>query len=161
MREGDEQGCGRGHPLRVNRIKVFEAGVAVERLPSWIPIHVCMALIVSLLCMGCRTSVERRQYEFDPMPGIWAETVAGIDDLQLRGATIPEWRASAADSEVIGSIGELKEVLASVPLADGEWIGLVADFNAAAKVLHFGFEGNFHALVYFDQNGRAYRTLKW
>lgn len=160
MREGDEPRGGGGQSLRVSRTTAFRGELQLSLTPR-VPVHVCMALVMSLFCIGCHATLERHKYDIYPMPGIWAGTVAGIEDLQLRRATIPEWEASAADSKVVGSIGELKEVLARVPLAEREMSGLVAEFAAAVKVLHFGFEGNFHALVYFDQSGRAYRTVKW
>jgi hypothetical protein len=46
-------------------------------------------------------------------------------------------------------------------LTPGDRAGLPDDFSNSSRVVHFGFDCDFHALVFFDDSKRAWKVIKW
>ncbi|HYF36231.1 MAG TPA: hypothetical protein VD994_13135 [Prosthecobacter sp.] len=114
-----------------------------------------------LLVSGCVTPREEKvRMEINPMPQIWAGIVEGILTLERRRAPRPEWRAAAEFEEVVRSRKDLEKVVDGLALDDLTEVEAVALYQRSRLVAHYGFEGNFHALVFFDGRGRALKVLR-
>lgn len=117
-------------------------------------IRIQLAGIVSALVLSaCASSPSK---VFNPMPAIWRGVCEGIDDREKRHASYEEWRSDAESHERLESYQALMSALpAGYPAA-----GLAKSFASSSKVIKFGFEGNFHAIVFFDSNGRSWKVIK-
>lgn len=99
---------------------------------------------------------------FNPMDTAWSGIRDGINKLEDQHANEDGWRkASEPPPEVISSISDLHERTKHLEITVTEREGLPAAFNRSSRVIHFGFEGNFHALVFFDESGKSWKVIKW
>ena len=95
------------------------------------------------------------------MPDAWAAIHSKIDRLENSHATPAEWTKAADGSEKITRISQLHTTLTTLLLDASEQRQLDKLFRTSARTIHFGFECNYHALVFFDSNDRPVRILKW
>jgi hypothetical protein len=113
-------------------------------------------------CAGCSKPPVQpfpAPYEFLTGEALFQPIRDRIDSLE--NASESEWESAAASSEEVASLDELASLTRNVGFAPGERMGLVADFHRAARVTHFGFEANYHALVFFQASGKPFRIEKW
>ncbi|OYW31616.1 MAG: hypothetical protein B7Z47_00530 [Chthoniobacter sp. 12-60-6] len=98
----------------------------------------------------------------NPMDAAWSEIRDGIGKLENEHAHEDDWRkASEPHPEVVSSISDLNEQTKSLEISVSEREGLPAAFNKSSRVIHFGFECNYHALVFFDEAGKSWKVIKW
>ncbi len=93
----------------------------------------------------------------DPMTSIWNDYGAKIDSLGTPGSSIQAWRDLPPDSEkLIRTEGELRQILARYnSVATEQTDHYCRLLKRATKTIHYGFELDFRALVFFDEDGRT------
>jgi hypothetical protein len=92
----------------------------------------------------------------------WSRIRDRIDKLGDEHAHEADWRkASEPQSEVVSSISDLHEQTKDLEITAAEREVLPAAFNKSSRVVNFGFECNYHALVFFDQAGKCWKVIKW
>lgn len=102
----------------------------------------------------------------NPMEAAWAGVRSAINKLDEDHASEDEWRKANVPPpepgpEVVRSIAALSELTKDLGLTDAERLELPAAYNKSSQVVHFGFECNYHALVFFDDAKRAWKVIKW
>lgn len=109
---------------------------------------------------GCATPPPTvREFE-NPMPKVWAMLEGQIAILKKVGATQAQWTKAADNALPISSIAELRGAIAATGVpADAvererQQEHLERLFRTSHHVIHFGFECDFHAIVFFDSRGR-------
>ena len=94
------------------------------------------------------------------MPKIWASLEDRISLLKKVSATQAQWTKAAEDASPVSTITELRvAILATGVPADAvesqrQQEHLERLFYTSHHVIHFGFECDFHAIVFFDSRGR-------
>ncbi len=127
------------------------------RSPFW-KWHLCGLLFMQVAC----TQHKAVQPVFNPMDAAWSRIREGISKLENEHAPEIEWRkASEPQSSVVASVSDLQDQTKSLEITDSERELLRAAFKRSSRVIHFGFEGNFHALVFFDAAGKSWKVTKW
>ena len=93
----------------------------------------------------------------DPMSSIWNDYGTKIDSLATSGTSIQAWRDSPPESEkIIMSEGELRQILSRYESLSTERIDHFCRlFKRARRTVHYGFELDFRALVFFDEDERT------
>ncbi len=91
------------------------------------------------------------------MTSIWNDYGAKIDSLGTPGTSIQAWRDLPPDSEkLIRTEGELRQILARYnSVATEQTDHYCRLLKRATKTIHYGFELDFRALVFFDEDGRT------
>jgi hypothetical protein len=136
----------------------------MERLQQ---IITTLALAVHLA--GCQTSSSTRSLDpfsvpqaFNPMPDLWAGVRNEIDALERTGAPLSKWKAASGSAERVSTIVRLHEIIRPLkPGSEREKNELDQLFSSAPDTYHFGFEGNFHSLVFFDASQKPIKVVKW
>lgn len=93
----------------------------------------------------------------NPMQAAWGVIAEEINELERTHAAVAEWRRGSESAVLVNSEEEL---LALVPSGLSNKL-VRLEFARSAKVIHFGFECDYHALVFFDGGGRAREVFKW
>ncbi len=94
------------------------------------------------------------------MPALWSGIKADIDKLEARQAPKSEWDKSAAEKLRITSIVKLLEVMPQ-SLAKSEADEISDQFHTSALTVHYGYDCDYHALVFFDAGMKAQKVIKW
>lgn len=94
------------------------------------------------------------------MPAIWSGIRADIDKLEATHAPKTDWDKSAAEKIRITSIAKLPEVIPP-PLSESEADEMSNQFRASALTVQYGFDCDFHALVFFDTEMKTRKVIKW
>lgn len=125
---------------------------------SWITL-----LTAAVFFVGCANREAAVSNDNNPMPRIWAGIGAGITELENAHAPEDAWakEATGADPRPIRSLAELMEETKELNLTPRDRAGLPDDFSNSSRVVHFGFDCDFHALVFFDDSKRAWKVIKW
>ena len=97
----------------------------------------------------------------NPMDSIWAGIRDDICRLEETHASLDEWRQRAAEEQVLQSADELRSALRETGLTEVDLAEALRKRSRAAKVIHFGFDCDYHALVFFDKGKRAESVIKW
>ena len=95
------------------------------------------------------------------MERIWASIRERIDSLEARRASHVEWSRAADESRDITDLASLRSTLAPAKLSSAETQRIEALFRSSRRTVEYGFEGDFHALVFFDSADRAMHVVKW
>jgi hypothetical protein len=96
------------------------------------------------------------------MDAAWSKIRDGIAKLEDEHAHENDWRkASEPQPELVSSISALQVHTKDLEIAASERVGLPAAFNKSSRVIQFGFECNYHALVFFDESGKSWKVIKW
>jgi hypothetical protein len=119
------------------------------------------ALIAILLVtfVSCQNTDESAAT--NPMPVLWAVARNEIEQLESTTQKRPVWAATAESDETILSPSKLSSILTDLRLSDSEKRQAFAAFDKAEAVCHYGFECNYHALVYFDLSDKPFHVLNW
>ena len=106
-------------------------------------------LILALwhVLVGCAAPTQK---DPNPMEALWAQIRTQIEDLETRGAPVDEWQEAAETSNPILTKEELRQHCGS-HLQQSD----IFAFGEAGRVFHFGLECNYHAVVFFEKQGRA------
>lgn len=131
--------------------------------------QVITTLALSFHLVGCQTPSFIRGFDSssvaevpNPMPDIWAAVRNEIDMLERTGAPLLKWKEACGSSEQISTVLRLHEITKPVRLeSEQERTELDQLFSSNPDTYHFGFEGNFHALVFFDASHRPIKVVKW
>lgn len=123
-------------------------------------------MLVACFFVGCQSHEPVVTNEANLMLGIWAGVMDGINKLEDAHASEDEWRKASVPPpepkpEVVRSITALNELTKDLGLTDAQRLELPAAYNKSSRVIHFGFECNYHALVFFDDAKRAWKVIKW
>lgn len=96
------------------------------------------------------------------MVAAWSQIRDGIIELENRHANEEDWRkASESEPLVVSSISALHDQIKGLDLTNSEREALSAAFRQSSRVIHFGFECDYHAMVFFDDSGKAWKVIKW
>ena len=109
---------------------------------------------------SCSTSPPKEavtQQTPDPTSSIWNDYGAKIDSLATPGTSIQAWRDLPPESEkLIRSKSELRQILSRYDSVSTERSDHYCRLlKRARKTVHYGFELDFRALVFFDDNDRT------
>ncbi len=120
-------------------------------------------LLLGIVCIaGCSNPVN---YDPSPIPpdGIEEEMFASIRNQidSLEQSPKSEWKSATGYAEEIISLEALQELTKDVGFEDHERLQLTKDFVKADSVVHFAFDCNYHALVFFDASNVPFRVEKW
>ncbi len=117
----------------------------------------CSTVVV---CAGCHSTRKPQRVEtFNPMPSLWAGIRQSIDTLESNHAPVSEWDAASDSATRIETRAELDAVLSNITRNGGDK-QTMAEWDRWSPVVHYGFECDYHALVFFEK-GRASRVFKW
>ena len=113
-------------------------------------------MMVAPACVG----PYQQSTAINPMPAIWTGINARIAQLEETRAPKLEWDKSASESCQIRSLHHLREVMPSSfgKPDDGEPPSL---FKDSTMVVHYGFDCDFHAVVFFDAKMKPSKVIKW
>ena len=98
-----------------------------------------------------------------PPPGYYDDPYKSIRDKidSLERSPKNEWIASTDSCEQINTIKELEDLIQPISFSEDERRQLLSDYEQAHTTYHFGYEGNYHALVFFTSTGNPIRVEKW
>ena len=120
------------------------------------------AILAAFASTGCSSTKNNAPVIINPMPEIWARIEREIQGLKAGRSTYSQWKAAASVSglpEPVTSIDRLRSVFAATgkpandALAQQHEKELIERFLSAPRTVHFGFECDFHAIVFFDKHG--------
>lgn len=97
----------------------------------------------------------------NPMEHIWAGIGSKIVHLEESHATVDEWTKAAGEVTRIRNAEELRGSLRYTELSSEEMDRALAEFSSATRTIHFGFDCNYHALVFFGKNNRSSYVIRW
>lgn len=117
---------------------------------------VAAAFACALGLSGCGHTVSSVSHSENAMQDSWTEVRSTINRLEVEHATEAQWKMKSESSEVVPSVSALVDICPMCVTIKG----IAQDFQRSPKVVHFGFEGGFHALVFFDATGRSGRVLR-
>lgn len=125
-------------------------------------IRIAVFAVVPVLSLGCSTEIERDKRDtLNPMESVWASVSADIDRLERAHAPRSEWIKAASDSTRVSSLPQLHSIIVGVHLEETERQHLDHIFRSSQRTTLFGFEQNFHALVFFDARDVSTHVVKW
>ena len=107
-------------------------------------------------CAGTKPLLESNPNGAEEM---FASMRSEIDS--LKGASKEKWISASGSHQKIQSPTELQELTRPILFTEDERMQLLNDFNKAHSTMYFGFDGNHHALVFFDPSGAPMRVEKW
>lgn len=118
---------------------------------------------------GCQTESTIRAINspFDApipntAPNLWADVRNEIERLERSGAPLSKWKESSESNERVTTILRLHEITESIKFkSEPEKRKFDQLYSSGPETYHFGFEGNFHALVFFDASQNPMEVLKW
>lgn len=99
--------------------------------------------------------------DLNPMPVIWATIRNEIEVLETKQAAPDQWARKAESSERIFNKEQLTHTVAHLTLPVPEKERLLMYLSSSTQAIHYGFEGNYHALVFFDAQNKPSHVLKW
>ena len=118
-------------------------------------VFLCTVGVTVSSCSG-----QRPVSEPNPMPALWATSRTTIDRLEITHASPEKWAAVAVCSTRITSHGQLNQTLHYAGLDEAAICSVLAEWGKHDPVIHYGFDSNDHALVFFS-SGRAVKVFKW
>ena len=119
--------------------------------------------VLSVVLLAC-SQHKPVQPVYNPMEAAWSGIRENINKLESEHVFEDEWRKAAElhpEPKAVQSITELKKQTEGMEFTSLERDQLTKDFNISSRVIHFGFECNYHALVFFDDAKRAWKVIKW
>lgn len=117
-------------------------------------------IAVVMMSCGPRLSEAHQEKPINPMPEIWQSTTEDISTLEQSRASRKEWDRKAESRQTVHNTTELSATLARSGLSSRDRTEAARRFQDAEAVVHYGFEGNFHALVFF-RSGTPFLVKKW
>lgn len=112
--------------------------------------------------VACTQPQALQQPVANPMDAAWSRIRDGINKLGDQHANENDWRkASEPEPKVIRSMADLHEQTMELEITASEREELPAAFNKSSRVIQFGFECNYHALVFFDEARSSWKVIKW
>lgn len=118
-------------------------------------------IVISLFFCGC-IALQRKSVDdsLNPMTDLWSETRNKILNLERSNASEIEWAALADSSDIIEDKKELSRILSSVSISEQRRKACLYLFDGHYKAIHFGFDSNYHALVFF-KGDKSILVEKW
>lgn len=97
----------------------------------------------------------------NPMPKIWAGVVDEIRSLEKTKSVKSKWSAAAESEELVKTREQLEGILNRSRLSEQERALARQMFKSGQLIAHFGFEADYHALVFFDATQKPTRVFAW
>ena len=113
-----------------------------------------------LIVTSCAARKNPEPHFQNPMPAIWASIQAQIDELKKGEAAQRQWRKLADNASRISTLEDLHKAIAATGVSadplerERQQKHLENLFHASHRTIHFGFECDHHAIVFFDSVGR-------
>jgi len=122
----------------------------------------CLILSAVLIAMvSCGSTKVVVPSQPNPMESIWADILSNIVRLDAMHASMADWQKSSTEEHPLRSSDEVRTVLKSTRLTLDEVDQAVRAFKAASRSVHFGFDCDYHALVFFDKKDRSSSAILW
>lgn len=126
-------------------------------------------LALAVLLAGCQTPSSTQNLNAPsatqapiPVPDLWGSVRNEIDSLERTGAPLSKWKETSETSERVSTIARLHEIIKPLkPGSEQEISELERLLSSTPDTYHFGFEGNFHSLVFFDASHQPTKVVKW
>ncbi len=115
------------------------------------------------MIVACGSQPTREPFSVmaNPMPNIWASVVDEILRLEKTKSTKSEWSAVAESEELVEAREQLEGILNESKLSEQERMLALQMFQSGPLITHFGFDADYHALVFFDATQRSTRVFAW
>ena len=95
------------------------------------------------------------------MTGLWASVGDEIRSLEDTKSIKAKWSAAAESEEPVKTREQLDGILNRSRLSEQERTQARQMFKAGQLIAHFGFDADYHALVFFDATQRPARVFAW
>lgn len=95
------------------------------------------------------------------MPLLWSGIRDDIERLEKARGSYSEWVSLSDGHTILHNSDSVREALKSTRLSDDEVTQVALVSAKGIRTVHFGFEGNFHALVTFGKDDRSTQVVKW
>ena len=118
-----------------------------------------LCLMVILMFSNSCAHRHRTPDVYNPMPELWKSIADRIDAMEREHAPDAVWRENKDSGSIPQEIRTASELFSACP-AGYPSQGLQTDFARSTKVVHYGFECDYHAIVFFDADGRAWKVIK-
>jgi hypothetical protein len=112
-----------------------------------------------LLLFGCAHTYPLPESNPNGTEEMFASMRSEVDVLE--GASKENWISGSGSHQEIQSLRELDELIQPISFTETERMQMFSDYKKAHSVAHFGFDGNYHALVFFNSSGNPIRVEKW
>ena len=140
---------------------VAELGVVRRLHPSPVNSTLTISILAasSFFSAGCTTPPATHTIH-NPMPAVWASIEARRDTLKKTSATQAQWTKASDGVYPISTVDQLHAAIAAtgVPADAAErqrqQNHLERLFRTSHSTIHFGFECNYHAIVFFDAHSQ-------
>ena len=113
-----------------------------------------------MMSCGPRKSATYQEPPINPMPDLWQSIAGDIAELERSHAPKKEWDHKAESGRTVRDTTELSAVLSQSGLSPSDRSEAILRFKNVEEVVHYGFESNFHALVFF-KNDAPLLVKKW
>ena len=133
----------------------------------WI-LQTTAALLFSAILIDCAgpeptpaTERYREAAPASPAAANWTHVVNRINQLDEKKASKEEWASAATTAHPIADRRDLGEILAPLKQNENDHRSCQVRYLQSAEAVSYGFEGDHHALVFFDESSKATHVMKW
>lgn len=118
-------------------------------------------IIVALLLGGCASDPASRDGEATGVPFQypWEVVADKIEALDASNSSEVEWERLAAHSVPIDSLEQFNSIISGFSKRDQNMAR--RNYLAAHKAIHYSFETNLHAIVFFRETGETISSMRW
>ena len=122
----------------------------------------CLIILAVLIALvSCESTKVVVPSQPNLMKSIWADIRSNMARLNEAHASMADWQKSSTEEHPLRSSYEIRKVLKSTHLTLDEVDQAVKAFKAASRSVHFGFDCDYHALVFFDEKNRSSSAIFW
>ena len=97
----------------------------------------------------------------NPMESIWSGIRSRMVRLDESHASRAEWQKASCEQHHLQSADEVRKMLKETSLTQDEVGKATAEYKTASRTIHFGFDCDYHALVFFDRNDNSSSAILW
>lgn len=95
------------------------------------------------------------------MLSMWSKVGDQIELLESKNATQREWKSASESEVLIKSSEQLAELIERSRLEPKVKSDILQGYNPNRLTAHYGFDADYHALVFFDKVQKSTRVFKW
>lgn len=115
------------------------------------------------LLAACTSQDKTKRVEIvpNPMATLWNKVGDKVELLGSRNASRSEWKSESESEEPITNQRQLRECIERSRLETHAKTEAFEIFRTSEFVAHYGFDADYHALVFFDKSRHSIRAFKW
>ncbi len=117
--------------------------------------------MASIALVSCDSTKDAPPPPPNPMESIWADIRSKVVGLDESHASRAEWQKASCEQYPLQSADEVRNVLKETSLTQNEVDEAAEAFKTASQTIHFGYDCDYHALVFFDRNGNSSSAILW